>query len=113
MAQDEQTVMCFKPLTHPGEDVPADLFLRNMNGTLVPFCSNCYPAFVDMVVKLVEEGDKAGRDDELYKGHKEWLAKPESERKLSLADGMSEFLDQEKAREDGSREGPRMAAAGA
>jgi hypothetical protein len=93
--------MCFKPLSHRGEDREAEVFLRNKRGTLVPLCEPCYAQFMETCRATVEKG-------EIWKDHQEWLAKPEPERKVSLEDGMAEFLEQERARKDGSREGPPM-----
>lgn len=95
---------CFKPLSHRGEEKDADLFLRNKRGTLVPLCEPCYGQFMETCRATVEKGD-------IWKDHQEWLDKPESERKVSIADGMTEFQEQEQARIDGTREGPSMTGA--
>jgi hypothetical protein len=95
---------CFKPLSHRGEEKDADLFLRNKRGTLVPLCEPCYDQFMETCKATIEKG-------EIWKNHQEWLDKPEPERKISIGDGMVEFQEQEKARIDGSREGPSMTGA--
>jgi len=101
MTQIDGRPNCFKPsLSHLGEEREAEVFLRNKKGTLVPLCEPCYAQFMETYNAI----DKK----EIWKDYQDWFDKSESERRVSLEAGMAEFLEQERARKDGSREGPSM-----
>lgn len=102
---DQPELKCFKPMTHRDDEKAADLFLVNKRGTLVPLCESCYVQF-EATCRGLKAPDEGGAAPPQL--HEEWLGKPEAERKMSLGDGMGEFLQQEAARTAGDREGPAM-----